>query len=332
MMILAKLVTRVEGKIVKIIDNAIKSIEFSEKTYNTIKRTTEIIVYFVMLVLIFLFLGFKKELILLWQQTIVKRLLGTGVVLLTAKLSAEILKPSIRIIDEAMESIEFSDQTHSTLERILVYTVWLIAILAIFNLWGLTGAFTAFLTGGAVMGFAIGYASKDLLANILSGLFVFIDKPFTVGDSVEIGSVVKGKIEKMGLRTTTIRSFDGLYMVIPNQKMSQERITNYSRSIERRVNLDMGVAYDSDIQKAMKVMKEEPLKVEGVIADKGVTVFLDNFGDYSINFIVRYWIDTKKRDRFEALTEVGNKIKEAFDKEGIEIPFPTRVTFRKNIG
>ncbi len=331
MMVLAKLVTRIEGKVVKIVDNAIKSIKFSEKTYHTIKRTTEIIVYFVMLVLIFLFLGFKKELILLWQQPIVRRLLGTGVVLLATKLSAEILRPSVRIIDDTLESIEFSDQTHMMLERILIYTIWLIAILAIFNLWGITGAFTAFLTGGAVMGFAIGYASKDLLANVLSGLFVFIDKPFKVGDAVEIGSVVKGIIEKMGLRTTTIRSFDGLYMVIPNQKMSKERITNYSRSIERRVNLAMAVAYDSDIQKAMVVMKEEPLKVEGVLAEKGVTVFLDNFGDYSINFIVRYWIDTKKRDRFEVLTEVGNTIKEGFAREGIEIPFPTRVTLRKNI-
>lgn len=331
MMILAKLVTRIEGKIVKIIDNAIKSIKFSEKTYHTIKMTTEIIVYFGMLVLIFLFLGFKKELILLWQQSIVRRLLGTGVVLLAAKLSAEILRPSIRILDDVLESIELSEQTHRMLEMILVYTIWLIAIIAVLNLWGVTGAFAAFLTGGAVMGFAIGFAAKDLLANVLSGLFVFIDKPFEVGDSVEIGSGVKGKIEKMGLRTTTIRSFDGLYMVMPNQKLARERITNYSRSIERRINLAMAVAYDSDTQKAIEVMKEEPLKVEGVLAEKGVTVFLDNFGDYSINFIVRYWIDTKKRNRFEVLTEVGNKIKEGFDREGIEIPFPTRVTLRKNI-
>lgn len=331
MMILAKLVTRIEGKIVKIIDNAIKSIKFSEKTYHTIKMTTEIIVYFGMLVLIFLFLGFKKELILLWQQSIVRRLLGTGVVLLAAKLSAEILRPSIRILDDILESIELSEQTHRMLEMILVYTIWLIAIIAVLNLWGVTGAFAAFLTGGAVMGFAIGFAAKDLLANVLSGLFVFIDKPFEVGDSVEIGSGIKGTIEKMGLRTTTIRSFDGLYMVMPNQKLARERITNYSRSIERRVNLAMAVAYDSDTQKAMEVMKEEPLKVEGVLAEKGVTVFLDNFGDYSINFIVRYWIDTKKRNRFEVLTEVGNRIKEGFDREGIEIPFPTRVTLRKNI-
>jgi len=329
-MILAKLVTRIEGKVVKIVDNAITSIKFSEKTYSTIKKTTAILVYFVMLILIFLFLGFKKELILLWQQPTVKRLLGTGIVFLAAKLSAEILKPSVRIIDDVLDSIEFTDQTHNTLERILAYTVWLIAILAIFNLWGVTGAFTAFLTGGAVMGFAIGYASKDLLANILSGLFVFIDKPFTVGDSVEIGTVT-GKIEGIGLRTTTIRSFDGLYMVIPNQKLAKERIINYSRSIKRRIELPMGVSYNTDIHKAIDIMKKEPLNVEGIIADNGVTVFLDNFGDYSINFIIRYWIDTKKRDRYEALTEVGNKIKEAFDKEGIEIPFPTRVTFRKNL-
>ncbi len=328
---IAKFLTRIEEKVVKIVDNAIKSIKFSEKTYHTIRVSTEIVVYFVSLIVIFLFLGFNEELILIYQQPIAKRLLGTGVILLATWLSAEILRPSIRILDDVLESIELSEQTHRMLERILVYTIWLIAIISVLNIWGVTGAFTAFLTGGAVMGFAIGYASKDLLANVLSGLFVFIDKPFQIGDSVEIGSGVKGTIENMGLRTTTIRSFDGLYMVMPNQKLAKERITNFSRSLQRRVNLPMGISYNSDTQKAIEVMKEEPLKVEGVLADKEITVFLDNFGDYSINFIVRYWIDTKKRNRFEVLTEVGTKIKEGFDREGIEIPFPTRVTLRKNV-
>jgi len=266
----------------------------------------------VLLNVIFLFLGFKKELILIWQQPIAKRLFGTGAILLGAWVSAEILRPSIRILDDAMEAIEFSENTHKTLERILVYTIWLIAILTLLNMWGATGAFAAFLTGGAVMGFAIGYAAKDLLANILSGLFVFIDKPFSVGDAVAIGSTVTGKIEKMGLRTTTIRSFDGLFMVMPNQKLAKERIINYTRSVERRIDLNMGVSYNSDLQKATEIMKNEPLKVEGILAEKGVTVFLDNFGDYSVNFVVRYWIDTSKRDRFEALTEVGERIKEGF--------------------
>ncbi|MFQ6137329.1 MAG: mechanosensitive ion channel family protein, partial [Candidatus Hydrothermarchaeales archaeon] len=302
LIVLAKFVTRIEGKVVKIVDNAIKSIEFSEKTYHTIRVATEIVVYFVMLIVIFLFLGFKEELILIWQQPNAKRLLGTGAVLLFTWLSAEILRPSVRIIDELFESVHYSEQTHRNLEKVLVYIIWLISLIAVLNLWGVTGAFAAFLTGGAIMGFAIGYAAKDLLANILSGLFVFIDKPFKVGDKVEIGSIVKGKIEGMGLRTTTIRSLDGLYMVIPNQKLAQERIINYSRSIKRRVNLPIGISYDSDIQKAIEVMKEEPLNVEGVEAEKGVTVFLDKFGDYSIDFIVRYWIDTKKRNRFEVLT------------------------------
>ncbi|MFQ5975737.1 MAG: mechanosensitive ion channel family protein, partial [Candidatus Hydrothermarchaeales archaeon] len=236
-----------------------------------------------------------------------------------------------RIFDEILDSIEFSDQTHNTLEKILVYTLWLIAFIAIMNLWGITGAFAAFLTGGAVMGFAVGYASKDLLANILSGLFVFIDKPFKVGDAVEIGTKVKGKVERIGLRTTTIRSFDGLFMVMPNQKLAQERIINFTRSVERRVDLNMGVSYNSDVQKAIEIMKEEPLDVEGVEAERGITVFLDNFGDFSINFIVRYWVNTKKRSLLEVKTEVGNNIKEGFAKEGIEIPFPTRVTLRKNV-
>ncbi len=323
--------TRIEGKIVKILDNTIKSIEFSEKTYHTIKVSTDIVVYFVSLIVIILFLGFNEELILIWQQPIAKRVLGTGVILLATWLSVEILRPSIRILDDVLESIELSERTHRMLERILVYTIWLIAIITVLNIWGVTGAFTAFLTGGAVMGFAIGYASKDLLANILSGLFVFIDKPFSLGDAVAIGSSVTGKIEKMGLRTTTIRSFDGLFMVMPNQKLAKERIINYTRSVERRVDLNMGVSYNSDLQKATEIMKEEPLKVEGIMAEKGVTVFLDNFGDYSVNFVVRYWIDTKKRDRFEALTEVAERIKEGFAKEGIEIPFPTRLTLRKNV-
>ncbi len=116
-----------------------------------------------------------------------------------------------------------------------------------------------------------------------------------------------------------------------NQKLAQDKIINYTRSVDRRVNLAMGVSYESDIQKAIEVMKEEPAKVEGVQAEKGVTVFLDNFGDYSINFIVRYWINTKKRGLLDVKTDVGKKIKEGFDREGIEIPFPTRLTLRKNV-
>lgn len=120
-------------------------------------------------------------------------------------------------------------------------------------------------------------------------------------------------------------------MVLPNQKLAQDKIINYSRSAHRRADLSLGVSYDSDVQKAIAIMKEEPLKVEGVQTEKGVSVFLDAFGDYSINFMARYWIDTTARGMLDVKTEVANNVKDRFAEEGIDIPYPTRVTLSKSL-
>lgn len=194
--------------------------------------------------------------------------------------------------------------------------------------------------GAGILAAIIGFASQAAFSNIVGGIFIVIFKPYRVGDMIKVGNLEWGIVENITLRHTVIRSFQNERYYIPNSTMSSENILN--ASIEESKNcmfVEMGISYDSDVDLAMKIMKEEATKhpscrdfrsqEEKDAGKEQVVVRLISFGDSSVNLRAYVWADDPITG-FIMKTELFKSIKERFDQEGVEIPFPHRTIVYKD--
>ena len=177
------------------------------------------------------------------------------------------------------------------------------------------------LTGLGIAGFIIGFALQDSLSNFASGMMILFYRPFDVGDTIDAGGA-RGKVSSMSLVNTTIRTFDNQSLIIPNNKIWQDVITNVTDQKERRVDMTFGVSYDEDIDRVEKLLLEILNADDRVLTDPEPLVKVGSFGDSSVNLLCRPWVKTD--DYWDVLWDLNKIVKQAFDREGIVIPFPQR--------
>lgn len=186
-----------------------------------------------------------------------------------------------------------------------------------------------FVAGAGVMGVAIGFAAKDTLSNLIAGILLIIDRPFEIGDRIEVWSAPAnsaswGDVIDIGLRATKIKTTDNIIIVIPNNEIMKRDIVNYTlNSSKIRVRINIGVAYDTPIEKAKSIALQEAARIEWICTDPPPKVVVRNFGESSVDLQLRVWIKDA-RQRMNTISAVTDQVKTAFDKEGIEIPFPKR--------
>ncbi len=186
-----------------------------------------------------------------------------------------------------------------------------------------------FVAGAGVVGIAVGFAAKDTLSNLIAGVLLIIDRPFEIGDRIEIWSTPKGTaswgdVIDIGLRATRIKTTDNLIVVIPNNEIMKRDIVNYTAmSAMIRVRIDIGVAYDTDIEKAKKVILEVASRFDWIMKHPAPKVVVRNFGESSVDLQLRVWISDARR-RMDTISYITDRVKEAFDAAGIEIPYPKR--------
>jgi small conductance mechanosensitive channel len=175
------------------------------------------------------------------------------------------------------------------------------------------------LIGGAA--FVVGLALQGTLSNFAQGLIILAYQPFDVGHVIEAGGVT-GTVESMNMLSTTIRTGDNKVVIVPNGKIGGDTITNATASATRRVDLTFGIGYGDDLDKAQavleRVVREHPL----VLAEPAPVIKLHELADSSVNFVVRPW--TKTADYWTVYWDLIKGVKQAFDREGISIPFPQR--------
>lgn len=189
---------------------------------------------------------------------------------------------------------------------------------------GLDKTVTSLLAGVGVIGLALSFAFQDLASNFVSGLFLTIQRPLKVGDYICTNGYT-GHVELIGLRSLTVRDLDGQHVVIPSKDVFQNTVINYSTERARRVNLDVGVSYASDLELVERVTKEAVRELDFVLSDKPVDIHYHSFGGSSIDFTLRFWIgSSEEKDYFRALTEALKCVKATFDQHNITIPFPIR--------
>ena len=179
------------------------------------------------------------------------------------------------------------------------------------------------------MSLAVGLALQDSLSNFAAGVTLLVLKPFKLDDYIE-GGGVEGFVKDINLFSTELATVDNLKIVIPNSKLSADTIKNYSANFTRRIDLEVGIGYDSSVVQS-KALIEEILKKEVKILNSPEwLIAVGELGDSSVNLIVRVWV--KREDYWDIRFHLLNEIKISFDKNGIEIPFPQRVVHMRNIG
>ncbi len=203
--------------------------------------------------------------------------------------------------------------------KIVFYSVLVLFVMAALITVGAEKYISGIIVAGGVVGLVLGFASQQALSNIISGIFLILDKPITVGDPVEVEDV-HGIITDISLLSTKIRTWDGKIVRIPNSTVFQSKIANYAKHKIRRIDLKVGVAYKEDPNKAISVIKEILEKHSLILAEPEPMVFAEEFGDSSVNISVRAWVPVK--EWFNVKTQLVSLIKKGLEEAGIEIPFP----------
>lgn len=212
---------------------------------------------------------------------------------------------------------------------IIIYTIGILLTLDVlgFNI-------MPFVAGAGVAGIAIGFAAKDTLSNLIAGILLIIDRPFEVGDRIEVWSAPKnaatwGDVIHIGLRATKIRTTDNIVIIIPNNEIMKRDIINYTTGTkEIRVRIPIGIAYDADSKKAKELIIKTALELDWVMQEPAPKVVVRNFGDSAVDLEARIWISRPRR-RMDTISHVTDRVKEVFQEEGIEIPYPKRDIYIK---
>jgi len=185
---------------------------------------------------------------------------------------------------------------------------------------------SALFTGLGLAGFAVGFAMKDILGNFLAGIILLIQRPFTIDDYIKIGDV-EGTVTNIRVRDTQLTTNDGRLIYVPNNTMSTSNIINLTALPLRRVDVDAGIPYSSDINRAVKACLEAAARLPGFVEQPIPDVIVTEFGDSAIMLRVRIWVDWKEHGYIQAQSEALKLVKAALDDAGIDIPFPVRTVY-----
>lgn len=207
------------------------------------------------------------------------------------------------------------------IRTLIKLAVWIVGVLL-----ALTILVPGFTFGGMVAGLgigavAIGFAFQDIFENFLAGVLIMLREKMQIGDEIEAEGV-DGKVERITLRETHIRQFSGELTIMPNSMIFKNAVKIFTDPGKRRFQVMVGVSYDADLEQAQKVIKDAVASVEGIMPEKGAEAYAREFGASSVDFLVRWWVDTRQNSLFTVHNDVVFAIKKALDDAGIEIPYP----------
>ncbi len=215
----------------------------------------------------------------------------------------------------------------STIVYILVLSIGLFFALDILQL---DKAVSSLLAGAGILGIVLGFAFQDLSSNFISGIYIGFKKPFVVGDTVETNGFI-GNIEDIQLRSTTIRTFSGLHLMIPNKDIFQKPMINYSLTTFRRIEMNMSVSIESDLPKVIQLSREAVEKIDYLYKEKPVEVYYTDIGDGAVKISVWIWINNHLPPGFMvARHDALINLAAAYKENNISIIAPINIQNLKN--
>jgi small-conductance mechanosensitive channel len=257
----------------------------------------------------------------LYQDVTLYDVLFVIVVMVVATIIAKLVTTNLRrtLIDKMKR-----DQLELML-KIIYFGIITVAFIGVLPALGLE--LSGLLVAGGIVGIVIGFASQSVVANLVSGIFLISEKPIKIGDQINIDGVA-GFVEDVNILSTIIRTYDGLYVRIPNEKVFTSNITNYVAHVARRFEYVVGIKYSDDAEKAIEIIKKLIEEHPFALKNPEPQVFVDTLGDSSVNIVVRIWAPST--EWYNVKMELLWKIKTELEKNGIEIPFPQRVVWFAN--
>ena len=227
----------------------------------------------------------------------------------------------IKKMDELSESFDISHRTYKTIDRILDTLAVFLAVGISLNILGLSGVLYASLGAIGVMGLIIGMAVKDITANIFAGFMMVFNPSFLVGEYIEVDKY-GGTVEKISLRMTMLKRSDGVIMVLPNTLLTTKPVINYSAAINRRIEITVAIANETDVEKALKLLRKAAEEHNKTVPSEDVNVVLIDVKDYAVDLTLRFWVP--KSSLRSSTSEVLKKIHESFKENNIELAVPLR--------
>jgi len=217
-------------------------------------------------------------------------------------------------------------QANMLIRKGIVYFGSVMILISVLNLSGYQ--LKTLLGAAGIVGIAIGFASQTSVSNIISGLFLISEKPFAVGDVIQVGTT-KGTILSIDLLSVKLRTFDNHLIRLPNEMLIKSELRNITRFPIRRLDIELGVAYKEDIQKVREILLDIADKEPLCLDEPEPDVRFQNFGDSALEFLYAIWCI--REDYLKLKKKIMQQIKERFDEEGIEIPFPHRTLYTGSV-
>lgn len=260
-------------------------------------------------------------------ETAFARLLESAIVIIPRALAALLviaffwaLAAAVRWLMRMLFRWIVSDLTiENLIKQVGYYAVWLLGLLVAASAFGLDPQ--TVVTGLGLTSLALGFALKDILSNFVSGLLILTLRPFKLGDQIIIGDT-EGSVERIELRATLIRTYDGRMVSVPNSETFTSRVTNNTASPVRRGSVELYLGYDADLQRAIQVMLAAAQETEGVLRDPACSIRVRALGQDDIVLEARFWTDSRRSDFLSTASRVRISVVQRFKEQGVGLPDP----------
>lgn len=236
-------------------------------------------------------------------------------------ITAMVARAAVRLSGRITDRSHIRNDLKQLVRTLTKLAVWLVGVLLALTILIPDFSFGGMIAGLGIGALAIGFAFQDIFENFLAGVLLMLRDKMQIGDNIKAEGV-DGTVEKITLRETHIRQFSGELTILPNSMIFKNAVEIQTDQPQRRFQVMVGVSYDADLRRSQQVIRDAVASVEGVVADKGAEVYAREFGASSVDFLVRWWVDTQQNSLFKVHSDVVFAIKKALDDAGIEIPYP----------
>ena len=256
-----------------------------------------------------------------WAQTVAQAVVFVGAFVVVYLLGRLTVSP---LATRLMNARDLDAHAKKPLQKLVSVLLVFIALSVAFGMAGFGSFLRSLATIAAAATLAIGFALQNVIQNFVSGIFIFTDRPFRIGDWIEWDGN-SGVVEDISLRVTRVRTFDNELLTVPNSELTGGVVKNPVANGRLRLKFDFGIGYDDDIDRAAEIIVEEAQNHDGILDDPAPSVRLIELGDSSVGLQSRIWIeDPSRADFVKVRGEYVQTVKERFDEEDINIPYPNR--------
>ena len=239
--------------------------------------------------------------------------------ILTLLIGLWIIGRVMKLVTYVMEKREIDASLRPFLVSLLKRVLQILLMITVVDMVGIE--VTSFIAILGAAGLAVGMALSGTLQNFAGGVMILIFRPYQVGDVIEAQGYI-GSVKEIQIFNTILNTWDNKVIIIPNAKLANDSLTNYSKEPERKIEWVFGIAYNADIDKAKSIIEKVVFSDERVLDKEDYFINISNLGDSSVDIKVRVLV--KGEDYWSVFFKMNEAVKKAFDAEGIGIPFPTR--------